>query len=95
MLDATLPPKCHSDRSRQPKLIDLADAIATAYPSVPVLDVVKRRMYRDWLRGVRPRALRITYGPAQRGAMKVDEVDDVLREQALLDRKSLLERRAV
>ena len=49
--------------------------------TVPVLDIVKRRMYRDWLRGARPRDIRIVYRSGPR-PLKVDDVDNVLREQA-------------
>ena len=78
--DPILPPPAESAKSRRRKVIDLATAVASR-ACVPVLDIVKRRMYRDWLRGVRPRGLRSTYrsGPTP---LRVDDIDDVLREQA-------------
>jgi len=81
----TLPPTNSAAKDRRRKVIDLARAVATM-STVPVLDQVKRRMFRDWLRGARPRALRIMYrsGPQ---ALRIDDVDQVLREQARLDRK--------
>ena len=52
-----------------------------------MLDIVKRRMYRDWLRGASPRALRLTYAN-RRQVLRVGEIDAILREQAILDRRA-------
>jgi hypothetical protein len=76
----TLPPTSTPAKARSRKVIDLARAVATM-STVPVLDQVKRRMFRDWLRGVRPRALRLIYRSGN-AVLKVDEVNDVLREVA-------------
>jgi hypothetical protein len=76
----SLPPEGSPSNAPRPKVIDLANAVATN-SRIPLLDVVKRRMYRDWLRGARPREIRINYRSFE-GALRVDEVDDVLREQA-------------
>ena len=75
-----LPPPAESAKSRRRKVIDLAKAVASM-SGAPILDRVRRRMYLDWLSGDRPRVLRINYRSTRR-PLRVDQIDDVLREQA-------------
>ncbi len=82
----TLPPKNPASVSRRAQVIDLAQAVARR-SAAPVLDVVKRRIYRDWLRGVTPRSLGSVYRDPLVGVLKVEEVDGILREQARLERE--------
>jgi hypothetical protein len=76
-----LPPPVESAKSRRRKVIDLASAVA-AMAGAPLLDRVRRRMYLDWLSGDRPRVLRNNYRSHGRRPLRIDQVDDVLREQA-------------
>ena len=76
-----LPPPAESAKSRRRKVIDLATAVASM-AGAPLLDRVRRRLYLDWLSGDRPRVLRINYRSHGRRPLRVDQVDDVLREQA-------------
>jgi len=79
-----LPPPMEAANRPRPQVIDIATA-AASMASVPVLDIVKRRMFRDWLRGVRPREIRVVYQCGR--PLRVDEVDSILREVAKQDRE--------
>jgi len=78
--DPILPPPAEAANVIPRKPIDIARAVASM-AGAPVLEIVQRRMYRDWLRGLRPRAIRVNYRSGPR-PLKIDDVDDVLREQA-------------
>ena len=74
-----VPPPAGSPNRARPQVIDILTA-ATSIATVPVLDIVKRRMFCDWLdRRVKPRELRVVYKSTK--PLSVDEVDDVIRAE--------------
>lgn len=75
----SMPPPAAARKERRPHVIDI-EAAAVSISTVPVLDIVRRRVLRDWLRGLRPRQLRTVYQSGPR-PLTVDEVDDVLRAE--------------
>lgn len=83
-----LPPVAAGRKVRTRKVIDIAQAVAKR-AKVPVLDITKRRLYQDWLRGLTPATLTVVYGDRVLGALRVGEVDSILREVARQDRDIL------
>lgn len=72
---------------RRCQVVNIAEAVARG-AAVPILDPVKRQLYSDWLRGLRPVQLQTKYRCPVFGRPKVDEIDDILRAQAWLDRNA-------
>lgn len=50
-----------------------------------LLDSTKRRLLRDWLRGVKERQLQINYCDPIYGVPPREQIEDVLREQVVLE----------
>lgn len=84
-MEPKLPPDGALAKMPRAQVIDIAKAV-TRIAAVPLLDPVKRQMYRDWMRGLRPRQIADVYRCAVYGRPSVDEVDDILRGQAVLER---------
>lgn len=85
MYDPKLPPSLPHAAQRRGQVVDIAVAVARG-AAVPVLDPVKRRMYLDWLRGLRPRQIQTNYRCPVFGLPRIEEVDDILRAEALRER---------
>jgi hypothetical protein len=85
-IDPSLPPNPAPSKAQSRKVINLAEAVA-AMSQIPVLDIVKRRMYDEWLGGLRPRKLRDNYRTGAGKPLTVDEIDVVLRAHAKADRR--------
>lgn len=80
-----LPPNDNPPATRRCQVVNIAKAVARN-AAVPLLDPVKRRMYMDWMRGLRPVQLQTKYRCPVFGRPKVNEIDDILRGQAVLER---------
>jgi hypothetical protein len=66
-------------RRRQP--IDIARAVAN-YAALPVLEITKRRMYRDWLNGRDLSVLQILYRDPVLGIPPRKAIEHTVREMA-------------
>lgn len=84
--EPTLPPASEAANSRKRQVIDIARAVANC-AALPVLEITKRRMYRDWLNGRDLAVLQIMYRDPVLGIPPRRAIEHTVREMARLDRK--------
>jgi len=79
--DPILPPPTEAANSRKRQPIDIARAVAN-YAALPVLEITKRRMYRDWLNGRDLSVLQILYRDPVLGIPPRKAIEHTVREMA-------------
>lgn len=76
-----LPPPTEAANSSKRQVIDIARAVANC-AALPVLEITKRRMYRDWLNGRDLAVLQIMYRDPVLGIPKRKAIEHTVREMA-------------
>ncbi len=79
--DPILPPPAEAANSRKRQPVDIARAVAN-YAALPVLEITKRRMYRDWLNGRDLSVLQILYRDPVLGIPPRKAIEHTVREMA-------------
>lgn len=76
-----LPPPSSPVNGARSQVIDIARAVAN-YAALPVLEITKRRMYRDWLNGRDLSVLQILYRDPVLGIPPRKAIEHTVREMA-------------
>lgn len=79
--DPSLPPTPAAAKSIRRQPIDIARAAAN-YAALPVLEITKRRMYRDWLNGHDLAVLQVLYRDPVLGIPPRKAIEHTVREMA-------------